>query len=191
MSKILIVYGTAYGQTERIMQRIGQKLTGAGHTVTLHRGDQLPPRLPIHGFDGFLVAASILSGRHQRYIKGFARRHGHLLSTAPSAFVSISGSAASADPKVQDQAQQCITTFLKETGWQPRVTRTFGGAIAYTRYNWVLRIVMRWISRRSGGPTDTSRDHELTDWNAVDRFAHELATSVFVATGAPTSASKP
>ena len=180
MAKILIVYGTAYGQTEHIMQRIGQKLTEAGHAVTLHRGDRLPALLPVEEFDGFLIAASILSGRHQRYIQDFVRRHEHLLSTAPSAFVSVSGSAASADLKVQDQAQRCVTDFLRKTGWHPRVTRIFGGAMAYTRYNWALRFVMRWISRRNGGPTDTSRDHEFTDWNAVDRFAHELADGVFV-----------
>lgn len=31
------------------------------------------------------------------------------------------------------------------------------------------------ISRRSGGPTDTSREYEFTDWEAVDRFGREVA----------------
>lgn len=191
MSKILVVYGTTYGQTERIVRRIGQILTETGHAVTLHRGDRLPVMLPIQEFDGFLIAGSVLSGHHQRYIRNFVCRYGYLLNALPSAFISVSGSAANIEPKAQIQAQQCVTSFLKETGWQPRVTRTFGGAIAYTRYNWVLRVVMRWISRRNGGPTDTSRDHEMTDWHAVDRFAHELAAGVFTTAGNAASVSRP
>jgi hypothetical protein len=34
------------------------------------------------------------------------------------------------------------------------------------------------MSKRRGGPTDTSRDHEFTDWKAVDRFAERLAKAV-------------
>ena len=41
MSKILIVYGTTYGQTERIVQRMGQILTDAGYVITLHRGERV------------------------------------------------------------------------------------------------------------------------------------------------------
>lgn len=34
---------------------------------------------------------------------------------------------------------------------------------------------MRAISRSQGGPTDTSREYEFTDWDAVDRFGQALA----------------
>jgi menaquinone-dependent protoporphyrinogen oxidase len=34
---------------------------------------------------------------------------------------------------------------------------------------------MKRIARKEGGPTDESRDHDLTDWSEVSRFAHEMA----------------
>jgi menaquinone-dependent protoporphyrinogen oxidase len=37
---------------------------------------------------------------------------------------------------------------------------------------------MRYIAWREGGPTDTSRDYEFTDWNAVRQFALEVASDV-------------
>jgi menaquinone-dependent protoporphyrinogen oxidase len=37
---------------------------------------------------------------------------------------------------------------------------------------------MRFIAKRAGATTDTSRDHEYTDWQALDRFADELAVDV-------------
>lgn len=33
---------------------------------------------------------------------------------------------------------------------------------------------MKTITKRAGGPTDTSRDHELTHWDEVDTFAREI-----------------
>jgi menaquinone-dependent protoporphyrinogen oxidase len=33
---------------------------------------------------------------------------------------------------------------------------------------------MKRIARASGGSTDTSRDHEYTDWEALDRLVDEL-----------------
>jgi menaquinone-dependent protoporphyrinogen oxidase len=37
---------------------------------------------------------------------------------------------------------------------------------------------MRFIASQTGATTDTSRDHEYTDWQALDRFADELAADV-------------
>jgi menaquinone-dependent protoporphyrinogen oxidase len=37
---------------------------------------------------------------------------------------------------------------------------------------------MKTITRRRGGPTDTSQDYEYTDWDAVDRFAEDLAEAL-------------
>jgi menaquinone-dependent protoporphyrinogen oxidase len=34
---------------------------------------------------------------------------------------------------------------------------------------------MKRIARAEGGPTDTSRDHELTNWEDVDEFAERFA----------------
>jgi menaquinone-dependent protoporphyrinogen oxidase len=42
----------------------------------------------------------------------------------------------------------------------------------------VTRRLIKLISWQAGGPTDTSRDYEFTDWEAVDRFAATLATGL-------------
>ena len=96
----------------------------------------------------------------------------------PSAFFSVSASAASRDERGRSQARACIVRFLDATGWYPPLTESIAGSIDYTRYNPLLRWWMRRICAESGGPTDTSRDHELTDWRQVDRFAISFGTLV-------------
>ena len=50
--------------------------------------------------------------------------------------------------------------------------------MAYTRYRPLLRWMMKRLSARAGRPTDTSRDHELTDWSQVRRFVVAVAAMV-------------
>ena len=174
MAKILVVYGTGYGHTERIARRIVNCLTSRGHGVCMYKGDCLPSHLRLDDFEACVVAGSIIRGRHQRYIRNFARRHNGYLNGTRSAFVSVSG-AAQGSPQ---QARIYIDDFIRQTGWTPRFTASFAGAMAYTQYGLVLRWITKVVSRRRGGPTDTTRDHDFTDWGAVDRFAERLAKAL-------------
>jgi menaquinone-dependent protoporphyrinogen oxidase len=175
MQNILAVYGSAYGQTARIMQRTAERLTELGFNVTVRKGDALAPNQPLDEYAGFLVGASIIGGKHQRYVENFVRRNRERLNRVPSAFISVSGTAASTIPAKRADAQRLLDKFLTDTGWGPARTATFAGAMAYTKYGFFTKWILQQIARRQGGPTDTSRDHEFTDWEAVDRFAQELA----------------
>lgn len=174
MAKILVVYGTAYGQTERIARRIVDQLTAHGHGVGMYKGESLPANLPLEKYDAFVVAASVIGGRHQRYIRDFVRRQAGRLGAVPSAFVSVSGTAKDSP----QQARKHAESFLRQSGWRPTFIQTFAGAVAYTQYGLFLRWIMKRISQRQGGPTDTSRDHDMTDWEAVDRFAERVAQAL-------------
>jgi menaquinone-dependent protoporphyrinogen oxidase len=171
MSQILISYGTSYGHTEKVVRRMGQVLQNHGHEVSTYRADRLPQEMRMDTYDAFIVAGSVIGGKHQRYLLNFVRRHVGELNATTSAFISVSGSAKDAP----DQARRCADSFLRNAGWRPTFLYCVAGAMAFTRYNWLLRLIMKWISRSRGGPTDTSRDYELTDWLALDRFTAQLA----------------
>jgi len=76
------------------------------------------------------------------------------------------------------QTMRIVERLVAETGWHPQRVELVAGALPYTRYNFLVRFVMRRISRKEGGDTDTSRDYEYTDWAAVDRFAAEFVDEV-------------
>lgn len=176
--RILIAYGSHHGQTEKIARRIATRLDRAGAVVTLGSVDHLQHDLAPRDFAGAMVGSPIEFGRHLPSVRRFVRERYPALNAMPSAFFSVSGSAASPRAEERDAARRCIDTFLRRTGWTPRLTASFAGAMSYTRYNPFMRRVLAWISRREGGPTDTSRDHELTDWDAVERFAMEFMVLV-------------
>jgi menaquinone-dependent protoporphyrinogen oxidase len=175
---MLAVYGTAFGQTERIVQHIAEVLTDHGATVTLMRADRLPRRIDFAGYDACLVAASVILGRHQRTVRRFVRRYAASLNAVPSAFVSVCGAAIGSSTEERTQARGYVDQFSTATGWAPRLTAIFAGATPFTRYGFITRWLMQRISRSHGRPADGSRDYDFTDWSAVDRFAHELMAHV-------------
>jgi len=89
VASILIIYGSTYGQTERIARRISELLHQAGYAVDIHRGDQLPENLTLELYSGVVIAASVLAGYHQRYIRNFVRHNAARLNRLASTFISV------------------------------------------------------------------------------------------------------
>jgi menaquinone-dependent protoporphyrinogen oxidase len=173
--RILIIYGTRFGQTAKIAERLRATLADIGFEVAVADAADPPVDTDPDHYDGILVGGSLIGGRHQRSIRRYVVRHLARLTAKPSAFFSVSGSAASADPKGQADARTAMQKFLTTTRWDPDMMMAVAGAIKYTKYSWLTRWVLREICKRNGGPTDTSRDHELTDWTQVSDFAHRFA----------------
>jgi hypothetical protein len=67
-----------------------------------------------------------------------------------------------------------VSKFLEEVSWTPDWIASFPGALNYREYNPLVRWVMKRISQKEGGPTDASRDYELTRWEEVSRFAQDF-----------------
>ena len=183
--RFLIVYATSYGQTAKIARRMADLLLASGEAVTLVNAGNHPRDFHAADFDGVIIGGSIIGGRHQRALVRFVRDHRAVLSAMPSAFFSVSGSAASPLESERAKARQLVNAFVDMTGWHPALTETIGGAMAYTKYNPFLRWVVKRASKAAGGPTDTSRDHEMTDWSQVERFVQAFVQTVPVPAEAP------
>ena len=172
---ILIVYGSTQGQTAKIAARMADHLAESGDVVALEDAAHPSPGLDPRDYDGIIVGSSVTFERHQRSVRRFVRAHLAALRSRPTAFFSVSGSAASPDLSGLTKAMRYIDDFLADTGWRPSLTQPVAGAIAYTKYGPLLRWVIKRITAKSGGPTDTSRDHEFTDWEQVREIADGLA----------------
>ncbi len=169
MEPILILYATREGQTAKIALYASAVAREAGYAVDVLACDKLPDQFTLDRYRAAIVAASVHAGQHEHCARDFVRAHRPALETLPSAFLSVSLSAAGGEPQHRD-AELVAQQFLSETGWRPARTLTVAGALKYREYNPLLRLVIRRISRRAGGPTDTSRDYELTDWTALKEF---------------------
>jgi menaquinone-dependent protoporphyrinogen oxidase len=174
MSRILLLYASVEGQTLLIAERMAHVLREKSHTVDMLPADADPARLDPAAYDGVIIGASIHYGHHPAYLRKLIPRLGSALTSRPNAFFSVSLSAGGPRPKPA-AAQRYIDKFLRKTGWQPQLVASMAGAVRYSLYGPIKRRVMIVFVGLGGGETDTSRDYEYTDWNAVERFAGEFA----------------
>jgi menaquinone-dependent protoporphyrinogen oxidase len=174
MSRTLILYATTEGQTARIAERIARTLRNRGHAAQTCPAKDAPAGLEAAKYDGVIVGGSIHYGRHPAYLRSLVREHRAALEARPSAFfsVSLSGGGPRAKPRA---ARRYLEVFLRQTGWQPRQTATFAGALPFSKYGAFKRLLMIVFVGLGGGDTDASRDYEYTDWDAVERFAETFA----------------
>ena len=169
--KILILYGTTEGHTARIAEYMAEVVRARGHVgdaVDLKRAqDGL-----LDGYDAVIVGGSIHMGKHEDSVRGFVVKNRGALERVPSAFFSVS-LAAHGD---MANAEAYVENFEQETGWRPAQVGLFSGALLYRQYGFFKRLMMKKIvsSKPGGLSTDTSRDHEYTDWEQVTGFAEDF-----------------
>jgi menaquinone-dependent protoporphyrinogen oxidase len=184
MKPVLVLYASTHGHTSRIATRIAEALEHAGLTVDLRRADPNEDPAP-HDYAAVVAAASIHIGRHQREIVSWAGRHATGLNGMPSAFISVSLAAADDNEEARAHARKYVDDFVEETGWTPRRTTSFAGALQYREYDFFTRLLIKMIARKGGHPTDAGQDYDYTDWDAVWRFGGEIADMVGTPTTVP------
>lgn len=170
--KLLIVYATTEGQTRKMVRFLKDKAVAAGHQVDLFNALDEP--LPPDGYDRVIIAASIHVMKYQAAIRHYTHDHHAALNNRPSAFLSVSLAAAGDDQDSWQELKNITENSLEEAGWQPTVVHYAAGALRYTRYDFFKKFIMRMIAKKQGGSTDTTEDHEYTDWKKLEAFLKEF-----------------
>jgi menaquinone-dependent protoporphyrinogen oxidase len=168
-TKIAIVYASSHGHVRAIAEQLADIAAIRGvesvvSNVRSTRGSVLDE------CDAAVIAGSVHFGHHARALRRFVVRKLARLSEIPSAFVSVSGSAASLDGRAK--ADEYMSDFVRVTGWRPDLYFSAAGAVLYTKYDPITRLMMKFASRTAGRDTDTSRDYVYTNWTEVDQFMH-------------------
>lgn len=177
MAKILILYATHDGKCRQIAERLSTVLFRAGHQPHLVNVEDRPAPDAVTSAEGVIVGGSIRYGHHQKALVEWVKAHRDEIAARPNAFYSVCMSAGGpgARPKT---AEGYIDDFRKRSGWNPRRTTSFAGACLFTKYNPFIKFMMRLIMGMAGGETDTTRDWDYTDFDAVDRWGVEFSKSL-------------
>ena len=174
MRRVLIAYGTSEGQTARIAEAIANVLRE--HELEVYPEDLRRTTPDPRAYDAVIIGASVHRGRHQTHVAEYVREQREALAKLPTAFYSVSLALRQNTDTGHQEAEGYAEEFLRLTSWRPDQVALFAGALAYTKYNLLLRWVMKRIARDKGGlDLDTSRDYVYTDWSVVRGFAEKCA----------------
>ena len=116
-------------------------------------------------------------GAQSNELKKFVQSNKGLLDERPTAFFSVSLSAAGTDQE-RAEAAQIMAQFIEETGLQPASSATIAGAIEFKEYNPLLRLMFRALMNfrhrddieKNKQATERPGEVEFTDWQQVAEF---------------------
>jgi menaquinone-dependent protoporphyrinogen oxidase len=166
---------------------VAERIRIHGLAVKIRNVREDRPPIDLTGFAGVIVAASVHGGKHEPEMIQFVKRHLQQLHILPSAFISVSLSQAGVEridatpeehARFTGDVQKMLNAFFEQTRWRPHIVAPVAGALMYQKYNWFIRWVMKRIAKASGGSTDTTRNHNYTNWKFLDRFADEFMQRV-------------
>ena len=172
MAKILIIYSTTDGQTEKICARLKQVIEVYNNRVSLvsiENGDSVD----LDAFDKVVIGASIRYGKHSQSVYEFIENNARGLDDKPNAFFTVNVVARKPN-KNRPETNPYLKKFLKQISWKPKHLEVFAGKINYQMYNYWDRMAIRFIMWITKGPTDPQTNIEFTDWNQVDNFGRVI-----------------
>lgn len=174
MPRILVLYGTTNGHTAKVANAIADTLRVEGneaHVVEARARVEAPEP---GDYDAVIIAASVHAGGYQKAMRRWVQRHAADLREKPSAFVSVCLGVLQHDAKVDRDLDRIMERFVEEVGWTPTIRKVVAGALPWTRYNWITRLVMRRIIRKTNGDLDMTRDFEYTNWRDLEGFTRDF-----------------
>jgi menaquinone-dependent protoporphyrinogen oxidase len=186
MKPVGVFYATREGHTGRIAEFVAKGLRARGFKTDV-RNLAEGTDIDLTNYQAAVLAASVHAGKHESEMTRFVKKHHKLLDAVPTAFLSVTLSEAGAervnatpDERARFAAgvDSVIDGFFSETGWHPGRVKPVAGALLYSKYNVLVRFIMKRIARKAGGDTDTSHDYEYTDWRALERFIDEFSTEI-------------
>lgn len=196
MKRVGVLYATREGHTARIAAFIEQTLRSFGIDAEVTKLQKAGTTIQVESYDALILASSVHIGTHEPELVNFVKAHRVQLETIPSAFVSVTLSQAGVEMPGTTQAQtaqaatgvqEILDRFYADTGWRPKYVKPVAGALLYRKYNFLKRFILRRISKKAGGSTDTSRNHVYTDWTGLEDFVTELVVRFGLAERTPAS----
>ena len=173
--KLLVVYGTRYGSTEEIAQKIASIAENANISVSLIdlRKTQKKFWPSLEGFDGVIIGTGIRINRWVGQVKKFLVLRKEEINSFQGKIVFFTSSGLAFDKSKHDESVAVITNPMQNIGVSIPYYEIFGGKYDLTessRFNffdkWVIKMVAKDDPNIVFGETNDQRD-----WKQIEQFA--------------------
>ena len=170
---VLVVYGTRYGATRGIAERLAETLRSCGQHVDVQEANPLLDATP---YDAFVIGSAAYQGSWLEGPVEFVMRHVDLLADHP-VWLFSSGPLGTSPTDSQGRDLLEVTRPSQfgelEEALLPRGMQVFYGALDPGRLRFLDRLIRRLPTGRRLLPAGDFRD-----WEAIDAWARKIAAEL-------------
>ena len=172
MNRIAIVLSSENGQTEKIANAMAYQMRRWGSEVEVFNISKVeaPWGVLLRTFDAVIVGAPAYMQEFPKQLVDWTWNNRVELTSMPTALYTVSIEAADMSLTGKVKEDRAIQSFLRSTDMRPQFIASLAGCLAYTKYGFLKRMVMKKTASVIGCPTDVKKDHELTNWDDAFKF---------------------
>lgn len=175
--RILLLYTSREGQTQKIMQHLADVLKSDVEVVLFQLKNE-HELTDLSFYSAVFIGSSIRYGHYPKFLKQWIKRHSLALNQKLSAFIGVN-LVARKENKNTPETNLYTKKFLAQLDWRPTLSAVFAGALYYPRYHFLDKTMIRFIMWLGKGETDVNKEIiEYTDWKKVDEFAVDLLSQI-------------
>jgi len=175
MMKALVIYGSRWGGTVSVAEKIGEVLRKEGYSVDVINAKKSPK--PLDLYDLFIVGSGIRADQWTMEASRFLQENAESLRTRKTAlFVSCQMSERQ-DQKREQAKTKYLYCVAEQYGLKPISLGFFGGFLDFHKSHGLVVDIMVRVNRKSlrKNGLDTTKVHDTRDWNLIEVWAREVA----------------
>ena len=174
--KALVVYGTRWGGTVGVAEKIGESLREANYTVDVVDAKKNQPT--VDPYDLVVVGSGIRADKWTNGTLKFLTKNAHALRVKKTAlFVSCQMADRKEEEAREKAKRKYLVKISEKYGLNPISYGFFGGFMDFSKSHGLLVDIMVRVNRmkllRNG--LDIRKVYDTRDWNKIEAWAHELA----------------
>ena len=163
--RVLVAYGSRYGSTAEIAERIGTVLADEGYAVDVTQSTDVKD---VDSYDAVVVGCPVYSGEWLDDVKAFVKSNASMLGSLPTAIFAVSLRMKDGDPDLEE-AQQGVFDAEKRI-IAPVDVKIFAGALEYDKLSPIVALQ----AKTKGLP-----EGDFRDWEAVEAWAASRPSQFF------------
>ena len=174
--KALVVYGTRWGGTVGVAEKIGDSLREADYTVDVVDARRNPSKADL--YDLVVVGSGIRADSWTKEALQFLKKNAPILRIKKTAlFVSCQMANRKEEETREKAKRKYLMKISEKYGLNPISYGFFGGFMDFSKSHGLLVDIMVRVNRmkllRNG--LDIRKVYDTRDWNKIEAWAHELA----------------
>lgn len=174
--KALVVYGTRWGGTVGVAEKIGDSLREANYTVDVVDARRNPSKADL--YDLVVVGSGIRADSWTKEALHFLKKNAPILRIKKTAlFVSCQMADRKEEETREKAKRKYLVKISEKYGLNPISCGFFGGFMDFSKSHGLLVDIMVRVNRmkllRNG--LDIRKVYDTRDWDKIEAWAHELA----------------
>ena len=175
MNKVLIIYGTRYGTTTEVVQDMSNTARELGAQVDVVHLEKGIPFPEPEEYDLVIVGSGIQAGQWTKRPLQYIEQKLESLSKTKVALFVVSGYAGNPDKVVEAQTDYLDSMADKYPGLSPISTALIGGMFEFSRYNLVVRALVKSMVKKQMPPGEEVPEKiDFRDWDMIRDWIKEL-----------------